>query len=414
MPKKMEATKNEIIDDIKAINKMFQQEHPGAVMTRTYYTAHSKLKHKYADYGTWRDIFTQAVGIVEDDSIDKIGNKIILIEDENKKLKSLTKATKKSLAFEAVLLEEWKALISSGKSLTPTKIKYIKKREGLHGVLILSDWHAGLKIDPASVNYLNEYDSNILTARADDVFAQLLAHVINFKISQLTLVLNGDMLHGQLRDEDDRACEMNVMQSTLFVQKYLTGKITEMAQHVPVHVVVLVGNHARAPKSKPYYADKVSYNFEYILGKQLQHIFEVSQGKKQAVTVTVPETPFVVIQPNNHKILLTHGDILAGSSSSFCSIPLYGLSSSAAKLYGLLTQVGVNESVAFDSLVIGHYHISAKFPMFTGHNMYLSGCLCGTDAFSMSKMKSAASVSQLLLMIDTAGNVFLDIPLKVR
>jgi hypothetical protein len=46
--------------------------------------------------------------------------------------------------------------------------------------------------------------------------------------------------------------------------------------------------------------------------------------------------------------------------------------------------------------------------MFNGGNLYMNGCLVGADQYSIERVKSVASISQQMHMIDMSGRIVFD------
>ena len=106
----------------------------------------------------------------------------------------------------------------------------------------------------------------------------------------------------------------------------------------------------------------------------------------------------------NTKFLVTHGDILTGAGSGgFLGLPAYSTAMSAAKLYGVLHQIGITEETKFDHILAGHIHTTSKIPIFNGGFCFYNGCIIGTNEFSLYKMKSVAKKEQLVLIVDNDG-----------
>jgi hypothetical protein len=342
--------------------------------------------------------------------LHELEKKVIMSGEDVRRFTRERKDLLRQQGIEDRFLELYRTLLGAKINLPTINTKIFPKREGLKAALSLSDWHCGQVVLPETIYNLNEFNSSIMVKRADFILNQFLTHCKNFKIQEAVLVLGGDMIHGMIHQEYARTNEMNIIEALLYLEQYLINKFSELTNYLNhIKVIFLVGNHARVVDGKPYFADKVTLNYEYLLGHQIKMMMEqIQAGGLVKIEVEVPESPFIVETINGHRILYTHGDIMGGGSSSFAGIPLYGLTASAAKLYGCLSQVGIPQTVVFDSISIAHYHTSARFPMFNGGNLYMNGCLVGADQYSIERVKSVASISQQMHMIDMSGRIVFD------
>lgn len=409
-------TKEEILNDILTLQDKFLEEYEG-IITVTYYKENGKYTYPElcSVLGGWKNALKET-GLLEQEDlmIYKMQKTLQKFKNDNQKLKRQSEQAIDEIIKHESYLSEYQQYL---KSTTMPKINNVilPKKPGLHGVLCLSDWHCGEEVLPETVGGINAYNTHIMIKRLDDVFNQFITHVKNFEIENVTILLLGDLLHGRIHQENERTQEINVVQSLIFVQKYIQDKLIYMLDFVKtINVYNLIGNHARIAEGKPYYTDQVSLNFEYLMGKQLQIWAEAIQQKQKRITIHCPESTFKVININGHNLLATHGDLLAGGGGGFAGIPLYGLAMSSAKMYGVLSQIGVDDETPFDSIVMGHLHTESKFKIFTGGFLYLNGCIVGTNTFSLQKVRSVASISQTMLMIDQKGSIFIDISLKTQ
>lgn len=283
----------------------------------------------------------------------------------------------------------------------------ILKKSNKVAVLNLSDFHLGEVVKSKEVNFTNEFNKEICIKRLDLIFEKLIVYTKVMGITEIYLLLNGDLISGGIHTELIRNSDLNEIESVFYLQEYLIKKFLDLTKFFnKIDVEVIIGNHARILQGKPYFKEQVSMSYEYILGKQLKIYFDLLTDKKlnNKITINVPDSPFIVKQIKNLKFLVTHGQILTGAGSGgFLGLPAYSISMSSAKLYGVLHQIGIDTRIQFDHIICGHLHTTAKIPIFTGGFCFVGGCVIGTNEFSLMKMKSVAKKEQLLLIIDDEG-----------
>ena len=286
----------------------------------------------------------------------------------------------------------------------PVATNKLKKSSDMEIIFNLSDLHLGEVVVSSDIYDSNEYNKDICIERLNIIFDKLCHYAGVVKVSKLHLILNGDLISGGIHQELARNSDLNEVEAVLFLYEYLVSKITEISKYFEkINIEVIVGNHARIMSGKPYYKEMVSMNYEYLLGKMLDLYFETlkKEGKNNRIKINVPESAFTVKQVQGLKFLITHGNIMTGAGTGgFAGIPFYALAMSAAKLYGVLHDIGVEKNVYFDHIIMGHLHSTNMDGMFNGGFNFINGCVIGTNEFSLYKMKSKAKKEQNLLVID--------------
>jgi hypothetical protein len=412
---KKEEIQQKLIKDIQDIAKRYRTEfgEDAGYITRDYYRKYGK--YKITDITNYFKDFTEArnEALKEDDiDLDSLGlqKKLIQLEEKNRELEKEKRELLKRSIDEDDLLALYKESLNNIIELKINNKEIILRGdEDRVALLQLSDWHIGEIVLSESVNNVNEYNEKICLERLDTVFNIFVTYCKKFNITKCHILLNGDLLSGGIHNELIRNMWCNEVQQIFFAQKYLIQKLEYISQFFnKISIDIIVGNHPRILQGKPYFKEKISMNFEYILGKNLQMYFNLltEQNKNNKIFIEVPESPFSIVDINGAKFLETHGDILIGSGTGgFAGIPFYAICQSASKLYGILHQIGIDNDTKFDHCLVGHLHTVSKIPLFNGGFVWTNGCLIGTNEYSIVKMKSVAKKSQLLLIIDHLGHI---------
>jgi len=406
-------TKEQIIEDVKKINDQYLAEYPDSIfMTRDYYRGHGKFKETQVNklFSSFENLKKEILGDLD---IINYKKKLCILEEKNRALEQEnTKLIKNTVAEDSILELYENALNNIPQVKINNATISIKDDKNRVAILQLSDAHIGEIVAPQFVNGVNEYNEKVCLRRLDTVFNVFLAYCNKFKITKCHILLNGDMLSGGIHTELVRNMWCNEVEQLFFAQQYFIQKLSYISEFFNrIDVSVIVGNHSRVLQGKPYHKEKVTMNFEYILGRQLKMYFETlsDQKKNTKIFIDVPESAFKIINVNETRFLITHGDILMGAGSGgFAGIPFYSICMSAAKLYGVLHQINVTKDVQFDHILCGHLHTSTRIPLFNGGSCFVNGAIIGTNEFSLTKMKSVAKQEQLMLIIDSHGRIELE------
>lgn len=404
MPKSKKITYNDFKKDFNIVVEKFKEDYPKkpiGKITRNYYRQHTKLSNAYEkEYETFSKFRKDMLSKEEIENIKKydIEKKLITLEEENRELKRNNKELLKGSIIEDELIDIYRENLNV-KRRFDINTKIIKSSSNKKMLLCISDIHLGEVVIAEQVNFVNEYNKDICVRRLNSIFDQVVNYAKVIDVNEINILLNGDLCSGSIHEELIRGSDLNEVESIFFLNDYFIEKFSELTKFFnKINVDIVVGNHARILQGRPYQKNKVKLNWEYILGQMLKSYFENTKNKK--VDVHVPESAFFIKRVGGLKFLVTHGDIFAQGGGGFSGLPFYGLCMSAAKMNGVLQQIGVNEGTQFDHIIIGHYHTSSKIPIFNGGSLIINGCICGTNEFSLFKMKSVAKKEQTLLIIN--------------
>lgn len=418
--------KEQITQDILSVNEKYKEEFPNMppFLNRDYYRKNGKFKESQInkEFGSFEVAKETAFkNMKEEMDLISYKKKILVLEEKARDLEKENTDLLKNTILEEEIINAYKDKLEKGvcvklnKSIQLTEIKETSKREAL---LFLSDWHLGEVVLPEEVNYVNEFNSDIMVKRLDRVFEYFIHYCNMFKVKNVHLIFAGDLLSGSIHPELLRTSEMNEVDGLFFLQEYITKKILEIESHFnTITCEFVVGNHSRiavGTNVKPEYKTAGRMNWEYILSRQLELYFNMLQKDKKhkKIIVNTNDSLFKIITVGGRNFLVTHGQILCGGGSGgFAGIPIYSLAMSSAKLFGALQQVGFVDEDRVDDIMIGHLHTTGSFTMFNGGKFFLNGCIVGTSEFSLYKIRSVAKIEQTMLIVED-GEVVTDLVLR--
>lgn len=406
-PNKAVVTKEDLIVELKDLSEKYIKKYPDSkhVITRAWYRENTSYGEEYTKHF---DSFKDFISEVFEEDLDefRVQKQISEIKRENQELKKDKDKLLKQVISEEKILELYKENLTKDfkYKLPPVKTKFKSNKDLL---LNLSDLHLGEEVIPEQVSMVNKFNKEIALHRLDQLFDQVVKYAKKIIVQNLYIEFNGDLFCGGIHQELIRNSDLNEVEAIFYLEKYLIPKLIWLSQFFNnIFIDVVVGNHSRILPGKVYYKEKTVMNYEYIFGRQLKMHFDLmTECKKNSkIHINVPESPFIIKQVKNTRFLVTHGDILTGEGSGgFLGIPAYSTAMSAAKLYGVLHQIGVQKMAQFDHIIAAHIHSTSKIPIFNGGFVFYNGCIIGTNEFSLYKMKGVAKKEQLLLIIDDDG-----------
>lgn len=264
-----------------------------------------------------------------------------------------------------------------GRLVKPVKFNKTKPTKGLSlaGIptIMCSDWHWGEVVDPAQINYLNEYNLEIANRRADRVFGTaqelLFHHQAGQSYDGVTVILAGDMFSGNIHEELRMTNDQPILECVLGLSEVLARHIVSLAQNFAwVYVPCVPGNHGRIDR-KPTAKMAVKDNFDWILYHMVKSHVQGSLGDRCNVEFDISDSLDMRYDLYGTRYLLTHGDQIKGGSG------IGGFWPSMFKMTMKKQQREVQSGGrGFDYMVCGHFH---KYGAVS--NVIVNGSLKGYD-----------------------------------
>lgn len=169
------------------------------------------------------------------------------------------------------------------------------------GIIMLSDWHYGIKID----NYWNRYSVEILEERVRDIVSQINDYVELYDISKLHVVLNGDFISGNIHTTIRIVNQLDIIDQTIGVAELLAETINEISQNVnAVDVYCSLGNHSRVNANLK--ESVTSENFERFIFKSIKN--RLKGNTKVTCKNNRYDHTMVTFDVFEEKVFAAHGD----------------------------------------------------------------------------------------------------------
>ena len=253
-------------------------------------------------------------------------------------------------------------------------------------VLVLGDWHYGLKTN----NVFNQYNTEICKARLKNVVKRAMQKIEHNRCSKLHVVVLGDLIHGGIHvsarvASEELVCDQLMQASELLAQAILT--LSESVPEVDVHITY--GNHARTIQNK---GDSIHRdNLERIIPWWLETRL-LAEERRVGDLLNINVIPddgneFLLFDACGHGFCASHGDLdsLKGSP----------------RLLSTLFQKSYGKNIEY--ILLGDKHHRESYSEL-GVDALLCGSLCGTDDFANDK-RLYSTPSQLLLIVTPSDGV---------
>lgn len=244
---------------------------------------------------------------------------------ESGKVKELERKYNSALKTIDQLEMRYDALIQIKEPIEIKNIEYSKSNNTSEAIPIiqLSDWHFEERIDPQTINYLNEYNLEIATQRWNKCIQNSLKLVYKERqstdIKQLIVWLGGDFITGYIHEELEESNYLSPTQATRFAKEKIITALNFYLQYGKFEKITVVcnyGNHGRTNK-KPRIGTSFKNSYEWMMYKDLEDMF---QGKLDFI---VPNGLFAYVNVDNYCLRFWHGDTIKyGGGIGGLTVPL--------------------------------------------------------------------------------------------
>lgn len=255
-------------------------------------------------------------------------------------------------------------------------------------VLILSDWHYGLKTH----NIWNDYDIETCIDSVRRITVDAVERICLHEPRKLHVLVLGDMCHGAIHNSARVASEELVCDQIMQVSEVLAQSISELACFVPeVEVHVTYGNHMRTVQSKhdSLHRDNMERLIPWWLKQRLC-------GAKNITIADESDTELISLMVAGYGLCATHGDLDSlHTSPKVLSV-------------AFRSRLGIDLSC----VVFGDKHHSEEFEEL-GIRSMIAGSLCGTDDYANGK-RLYSSPEQLMLLFEDGYGLDAVYHLKAR
>lgn len=192
-------------------------------------------------------------------------------------------------------------------------------------VIQLSDWHFEERVDPDTINGLNEYNLDIASYRWNKCVQNSLKLVHkerqSSEIRQVCIWLGGDFITGYIHEELEESNYLSPTQATRFAKEKIITAIKFYLEHGRFDRIVIpcnFGNHGRTNK-KPRVSTGYRNSYEWMMYHDIADYFS---GDKR-VQFIIPNGLFTYVDILGYACRFFHGDSIGyGGGIGGLTIPL--------------------------------------------------------------------------------------------
>jgi predicted transcriptional regulator len=255
-------------------------------------------------------------------------------------------------------------------------------------IAILSDLHYGEVTDPASLNYINEYNTKIAKQRVKMWVEKVLSNCFDARTNPdfpgLILCLGGDLISGDIHEELEISNEITVPVALLELLDLLVPAIRALKKEFGrILIPATFGNHGRNTRQVRF-KRRAFGNFDWLLSGLLERALKDDEGI-EFLTPSSTDTYFTI---QGRRMLLTHGDTLGAKGGDGFIGPL----GPSKRGEGKARRVSESIGLPFEHLIHGHWHTQFVLP-----RVLANGCVCGYNEYAKDCLRAEPEPPQQIL-----------------
>lgn len=266
-------------------------------------------------------------------------------------------------------------------------------------VLVASDWHIEERVDPKTVDGVNEYNLEISEARVEKFFQNGLSMLemcrTRGSIDTLVLALLGDLITGYIHEELAESNYLSPVEATLQSYMLVRGGIDFLLKEGKLKSLVVpccVGNHSRTTQ-KMRVSTSVKNSYEWLLYQFLAMAYK----DDERVRFEIADGYFVFMDLYSTKLRFHHGDdVRYMGGVGGLTIPL----NKAIAQWNKMRRVDVD--------VLGHWHTRLNT-----REAVVNGSLIGYNAWGIHIKASYEPPSQSFFLVHPDYGKTVEIPIMV-
>lgn len=241
------------------------------------------------------------------------------------------------------------------------------------GVLLLSDWHIGMR----TANVSNTYNDAVFNSRLEKLLSKTLEHCHRHEIKKLHVFVLGDIVNGLIHVTTRINNTENVIKQSMKAAEALSHFINTLAEELDIEVYFSRGNHERvSPNPKESIAGESFFDIlPWYLKARLEGI------------------ECIKIHENN----LDEEIIVADVMGNTC----FAVHGHKDKPGTAVQKLSAMLRVFPDYVFMGHFHSSCEREI-GGAEVIVNGSLCGTDDYAMS-LRLTGKPAQKFMVFNSNG-----------
>ena len=246
-------------------------------------------------------------------------------------------------------------------------------------VLLLSDWHIGVKVD----NFYNTYNVEVAGLELENLVAQVKDYCRKFNIGTLHILNMGDLIHGDIHTNARIVQEFDVITQVEVAGQLLYKVLSELESCAPrVTYRSCSDNHARLMPNKSEHIEKE--NFGRLIDWWIEAKLEQGRHDIEIIDDNLDYGMGLFTLENGKKIMFAHGheDPINQAYQNFTG---------ATKEF-------------IDYILLAHFH-NPKEKAFQDCRVIVNGSLVGTEQYALSKRLFTSPCQKLLIFDDNLVDI---------
>jgi len=264
-------------------------------------------------------------------------------------------------------------------------------------VLVGSDWHLEERVDPKTVDGVNEYNPDIAEARITKFFQNGLSMVdmcrSRNRIDTMVLGLLGDIIAGYIHEELAESNYLSPTEATLKAYMIIQGGINFLLDEGKFKRIVIpccIGNHGRTTQ-KMRVSTAIRNSYEWLL----YQLLALKYRDDPRVEFQIASGYFVFVDVYDTKVRFHHGDdVRYQGGVGGLTIPL----NKAIGQWNKMRHVDVD--------VLGHWHTRIN-----SRDFCVNGSIVGFNAYAIKIKASYEPPSQNFFLIHPERGKTVEIPI---
>lgn len=253
-------------------------------------------------------------------------------------------------------------------------------------VLLLGDLQVGEVVDLAGTGGLGHFNYDVFVQRLNTMQAKVTritkGHQSYLPLRTLNIFGLGDFVEGMTIYPG----QLNHIDLDLIDQVFLgSARVAEfvvalLGVYERINLFGVLGNHGRIGRKGEL---PTTANLDYMFLRHLEAQLDeyIAAGR---VSCEFPKTFFQVVERQNHRFFLVHGDDIKG----WMSMPWYGAQRAVQRWQELVTE-------RFDYFIFGHHHTTASWES-NSKEVIANGSFVGTNEYSAKQLNIGGRPSQVL------------------
>ena len=270
-----------------------------------------------------------------------------------------------------------------GKAVAPKKTKAAKGSATV--IVALSDWHVEERVDPSTVNGLNDYDLDVADRRIAELaerFSTLLEHERQLvTVDQVVVWLGGDFLSGHIHEDTAEMAQLAPLAATRWAGERIRGFL-DMVAGMAKRVIVATnsGNHGRStPKLRV--GTELDHSFEQDLYLRME-----AEERNKNVEWQVGTSYLNIVDLDGFRVRFHHGHAVSyGGGVGGITIP----TNKAIAAWDRIDRA--------DLTVFGHWH---QFSWLRSSRYVSNGSVIGHSAYATRIKASYEPPCQAFVVVD--------------